>query len=188
MKKNHFVAKAATAIALTSLLSISTSSALASGSHGAHKSVTEQPKSKSSASNVIAMQMHDNYYSSETVTVKKGETVRFTVKNMGDLVHEFNIGTSAQHATSQAKMAMMVDHGVLEADKINHGMMDMNMGGGMTMQYNETNSVLLEPGQTKDVIWTSSETGTLEYACNIPGHYDAGMVGQITIQNSVSEH
>ena len=76
-------------------------------------------------------------------------------------------------------MEMMVEHGVLEADKINHARMKMDMGGGKTMEHNDPNSVLLEPGKTGEVIWKFSQPAKLEFACNVPGHYEAGMVGDI---------
>lgn len=182
MKTNHFTAKAATAITLTSFLALSASGALASAGHDSAKNANGEPGKASAVSNTIEVQMNDNYYSLENITVKKGETVRFIIKNMGELVHEFNIGTPTQHAGHQSEMEMMVEHGILEADKINRHMMSMDMGGGKTMEHNDPNSVLLEPGETKEVIWMFSDTGTLEYACNVPGHYDSGMIGQINFK------
>ena len=52
------------------------------------------------------------------------------------------------------------------------------MGHGM---HEEPNSVLLEPGQEGEIIWTFAKHGELEFACNVPGHYDAGMQGQIQL-------
>jgi len=72
----------------------------------------------------------------------------------------------------------MVDHGALEADKINHAKMKMDMGGGKTMMHNDPNSILLEPGKTGEVIWKFSNASKIEFACNVPGHYDAGMMGK----------
>jgi uncharacterized cupredoxin-like copper-binding protein len=57
--------------------------------------------------------------------------------------------------------------------------MAMDMGGGKTMEHNDPNSVLLEPGKSAEVIWRFAKAGELEFACNVPGHYDAGMVGMI---------
>ena len=80
------------------------------------------------------------------------------------------------------EMMMMVDHGVLEADKINHAKMKMDMGGGKTMEHDDPNSVLLEPGKSGEIVWKFSKAGTFEIACNVPGHYDAGMVGELTVK------
>ena len=73
---------------------------------------------------------------------------------------------------------MMVDHGVLEADRITHQRMKMKMSGGETMEHDDPNSILLEPGNSDEIIWKFTEATELEFACNIPGHYNAGMVGQ----------
>jgi uncharacterized cupredoxin-like copper-binding protein len=53
------------------------------------------------------------------------------------------------------------------------------MGDGKTMEHNDPNSVLLEPGKSAEVIWKYAKAGELEFACNVPGHYAAGMVGTI---------
>lgn len=182
MKTNHFATNTAIAIAFSSVFAFSASVALASAGHDGGKGANGEPGKASSVSQTIEVQMHDNYYSQETIAVKKGETVRFMIKNMGELVHEFNIGTPDQHLAHQKEMEVMVDHGMLEADKINRGMMSMDMGGGKTMEHNDPNSVLLEPGETKEIIWLFSDSGILEYACNVPGHYDAGMVGKINFK------
>jgi len=81
-----------------------------------------------------------------------GETVRFIVKNKGELVHEFNIGTAAMHANHQEEMTMMVEHGALEVDRINQEAMKMDMGDG-PMTHDDPNSVLLEPGKQGEIIW-----------------------------------
>jgi|TARA_R100001369_G_scaffold45625_2_gene71841 uncharacterized cupredoxin-like copper-binding protein len=46
--------------------------------------------------------------------------------------------------------------------------------------YDHANSVLLKPGQTARVTWTFGEKSELGFACNVPGHRAAGMVGDIT--------
>ena len=74
---------------------------------------------------------------------------------------------------------MMMEHGVLEADKINRDMMKMDMGNGKTMEHNDPNSVLLEPKETAEVIWKFSDDAELEFACNVPGHYASGMMGEV---------
>jgi uncharacterized cupredoxin-like copper-binding protein len=37
--------------------------------------------------------------------------------------------------------------------------------------------VLVEPGQTKELVWKFTKATELDFACNMPGHYEAGMVG-----------
>lgn len=155
----------------------------AAGTHaGGHGSAVGQP-GKAAASRTVEVAMYDNYYEPETIPVKAGETVRFLVTNKGQLVHEFNLGTPAMHAAHQEEMMMMVEHGVLEADKINHHMMNVDMGGGHTMKHDDPNSILVEPGKSGEVVWTfpADAAVTIEFACNVPGHYDAGMQGDIAL-------
>ena len=152
------------------------------GHGGGHGNSAGEPGKASEASRTIKIDMIENRYSIEAITVKAGETVRFVINNKGQLVHEFNIGTPAMHKGHQKEMMMMVEHGVLEADKINHDKMKMDMGNGKTMEHNDPNSALLEPGKSQEIVWKFSKAGTFEFACNVPGHYDAGMVGEVQVK------
>jgi uncharacterized cupredoxin-like copper-binding protein len=146
-----------------------------------HTSMHGQPAKASAASRTIEVVMHDNYYEPEVIQVKAGETVRFVVRNNGELVHEFNIGTPDMHAAHGDEMQMMVDHGVLEYNRINKEAakaMQAAMGHGL---HNDPNSALLEPGATGEVVWTFPADGEIEFACKVPGHYDAGMSGEIEL-------
>jgi len=157
----------------------------ASGSHGGGHGTSMpigMPGKASEADRTIDIRMLDNYYEPESISVKAGETVRFKITNAGEFVHEFNIGTRAMHEVHQKEMMMMMEHGALEPDRINHQMMKMDMGHGKTMEHNDPNSVLLEPGKTGEVIWKFSEAGNIEFACNVPGHYQAGMMGKVNFK------
>jgi uncharacterized cupredoxin-like copper-binding protein len=72
-----------------------------------------------------------------------------------------------------------MEHGALEVDKINHAMMKMDMGDGKTMEHDDPNSVLLEPGMSGEVIWKFTQASDIEFACNVPGHYNSGMIGLV---------
>lgn len=127
--------------------------------------------------------MFDNYYKPKSLNILEGETVRFVVENAGEFVHEFNIATAKMHEAHRPEMLMMFEHGVLEPDRINREAakaMQASMGHGM---HDEPNSVLLEPGKTGEIIWTFPEKTKLEFACNIPGHYETGMRGDIRLSH-----
>ncbi len=140
-----------------------------------------KPGKASEVTRTVTVTMIDNLYSPENIEVKKGETIRFVVKNKGEFVHEFNIGTAKMHKAHQKEMMLMVEHGVLEPDMINHARMKMDMGGGKTMEHNDPNSALLEPKKSGEIVWKFGSAARLEFACNIPGHYEAGMVGTISV-------
>ncbi|WP_166268882.1 cupredoxin domain-containing protein [Marinobacter caseinilyticus] len=156
--------------------------ALGAGSHGSghgHGAKSGEPAKFPEGGRTITVEMHDNYYEPEAFDVKKGEIVRFMVENKGSLVHEFNIGTPAMHEAHQDEMMMMVEHGVIQGGKLNHKMMEMDMGNGKTMKHDDPNSVLLEPGESKEIVWKFTDKGDIEFACNVPGHYQAGMYGDV---------
>ena len=184
--KNRILGRAAVPAALALAALMTAPATFAAGTHaGCHgeEAAIGAAANASAASRTVEVAMYDNYYEPGEITVEPGETVRFVVTNKGQLVHEFNVGTAAMHAAHQDEMMMMVQHGVLEADKINHDMMNMDMGGGHVMKHDDPNSVLLEPGQTSEVVWTfpSDASVHLQFACNVPGHYQAGMQGEIEL-------
>lgn len=134
------------------LSTVALTNVYASGSHSdGHKSPIGEKGDASAVTRTVKVNMVDNFYEPEVIEVKEGETVRFEIVNNGELVHEFNIGTAAMHAEHQKEMMMMVEHGALEADRINHDMMKMDMGNGKTMTHDDPNSVLLEPGKNAEI-------------------------------------
>lgn len=154
------------------------------GGHGAKTEtgpIIGTPADASRATRTIEIVMYDNYYEPEEISVKEGETIKFLIKNAGEFLHEFNIATDEMHQAHAPEMQMMADHGVLMPDHVNWEAakaMQASMGHGM---HEAPNSVLLEPGKTGEIVWTFPENIDLEFACNIPGHYDSGMMGEFSI-------
>lgn len=173
----------ATTVVLALAFLWSSFSAYAAGNHDHSTGEIGEPGKTGHVSRTVQIVMYDNYYEPEKLDVKEGETVRFVVANKGELVHEFSIATAAMHKAHAPEMEMMVTHGVLEADRINWEAakkMQETMGHGM---HEEGNSILLEPGQSGELIWLFPDHAELEFACNVPGHYDAGMTGSITLSH-----
>ncbi|MDH3699682.1 MAG: cupredoxin domain-containing protein [Alphaproteobacteria bacterium] len=150
----------------------------AGGHHGAAAAIGK-PGTASKVTRTIVVTMRDNFYEPESISVKPGETIRFKITNKGEFLHEFGLGTAAMHAAHQKEMLVMMEHGMIEADRINHERMKMDHGDGMKMSHDDPNSVLLEPGKSGEIIWTFNKRAKLEFACNIPGHYESGMMGEI---------
>lgn len=151
----------------------------------AHAFAFGQPAAASQASRSIEIVMGDMNFDPKTIQIKAGETVRFVLVNKGQLLHEFNLGDAAMHASHQQEMLQMQQSGMLTPTGIKEmshdvaGMDHAAMGHGM--QHDDPNSVLVEPGKTAELTWTFSKVTALEFACNIPGHYQAGMVGKLTV-------
>jgi uncharacterized cupredoxin-like copper-binding protein len=137
---------------------------------------------KASATRTVELTLGDMFFEPKNVQVKAGETVRFVLVNKGQLLHEFNLGDAAMHAHHQQDMLKMQESGLLMPTGMNHGGMAHGMDHGkMAMRHDDPNSVLIEPGKTAELTWTFTKSRDLEFACNIPGHYQAGMVGKLTI-------
>ena len=135
----------------------------------------------SEVNRTIEIKMYDNYFEPSKIIVKKGETIKFFVSNYGELVHEFNIATKEMHIKHQPEMMKMVENQILLADKIDKKKMKEMAKIDHSMAHSHSNSVLLEPNQSAELIWKFSSDKNLEAACNVPGHYEVGMVANIKI-------
>jgi len=110
----------------------------------------------------------DNAFSLKALEVRDSETVRFVVRNDGMDPHELTIGTVAEHAVHRQLMKEMLEQ-QKKGGHAGHSMADMAHAGG----------IWVEPGKTASFVWTFARTADLEFACNIPGHYEDGMRGPI---------
>ena len=128
---------------------------------------------------VIEVKMYDTFYEPNEFKIKKNETIKFIVHNYGELVHEFNIATKKMHLKHQPEMMKMAENGILLADKIDKQKMKELSKEDHSMSHSHANSVLLEPNKSAEIIWKFNTDADLEAACNVPGHYEAGMIAKI---------
>lgn len=147
--------------------------ALADAGH-AHAPDIGEAAHPAEASRTVEVVMRDTVFAPEEIEVAPGETVRFVVRNEGGLVHEFNLGTQATHAAHREEMREMMERGALMPTEV-----DRDSPHG---EHDHANSLLLEPGETGSLTWSFPRGGALEFACNVPGHYSAGMVGEIEVE------
>ena len=129
--------------------------------HGhSHASLAGKPGDPTAVSRTIDVTMDDSMrFTPSRIAVKKGETVRFFVKNTGRLPHEMVIGTRDEleaHAEMMRKTPDMPHHA-------------------------EANGTLLAPGQRGGLVWQFDQAGTVDFACLVPGHLEAGMIGQVEV-------
>ncbi len=150
----------------------------------AHTYAFGQPATADKATRTVEVTLQDISFSPKFLDVKAGETVRFVLVNKGQLLHEFNLGDAAMHAAHQKEMLQMQASGMLTATgmgKMDHSAMGHDAMGHGAMKHDDPNSVLVEPGKTAELTWTFSKATGLEFACNLPGHYQAGMVGKLNV-------
>ena len=137
---------------------------------------------ESEVSRVIKVIMYDNYYEPSSFKIKSGETIKFEVENAGELVHEFNIANKMMHLKHQPEMQKMVENEILFADSIDKEKMKKMAKMDKSMGHSHSNSVLLEPKQKGDIIWKFDNAVNIEVACNVPGHYQVGMIAKVDIK------
>jgi len=114
------------------------------------------------ARRTIAVSMLDTMrFEPERIDLWLNETVRFTVRNTGKVMHEFVLGTKAENEAHAALMMKFPD-----------------------MEHDEPYMAHVPPGKSGEIVWTFNRAGTFEFACLIAGHYQAGMAGKITVRTS----
>ncbi len=140
-------------------------SAMAGGNHaGGHGSVEEigRPGLAAHVTRTVNVDMTDDMrFHSAKIAAKQGETIRFIVKNSGQLKHEMVLGTPKE----------LNEH---------YEVMKKNP----EMEHADENMVTVAPGQSGEIIWHFTQAGKVEFACLQPGHYDAGMKGYVDVTSA----
>lgn len=93
------------------------------------------------------------------LTVRRGETVKFVVHNGGQVLHEMVLGT---------KKALL-EHAEL-------------MRKFPEMEHSDPNMAHVKPGKSGEIFWQFTKAGEFQFACLQPGHFEAGMVGKVTVK------
>lgn len=150
------------AILISGLVALAVSNlSWAGGTHG-----SQHQNAEAKVDREIQVEAKDIRFVQDKLELRQGETVRFVVTNTGQIPHEFILGSKEMQDEHRQMMAAMAAAG--------HGDHAHDMG--------EMVGVTVAPGETQSFVWTATEAGQLHYACNIPGHYEAGMHGQLQVQ------
>lgn len=94
------------------------------------------------------------------MSVAAGKPVTFVVTNTGVIPHEFTLGDQDVQDEHEQEMLQM---------------------GGMPMDHDHANAITVQPGETKQLVYTFEQPGTSQAGCHLPGHYPAGMMATINI-------
>lgn len=139
--------------------------AMASGNHASGHGKTDAIGKPGKASNVtrtVNIDMNDAMrFTPSSIEAKHGETIKFIVKNSGEIKREMTIGS----------MKDLIAHA--EQMKKNPG-----------MEHDEPNTASVAPGKSGEIIWQFTTAGKVDFACLEPGHFDAGMKGAINVGSS----
>ncbi len=93
------------------------------------------------------------------IEVKKGEQVKFVLRNNGELDHEFILATTAENLKHAEAMKKNPD-----------------------MEHDDPNGKRLAPKKADEIVWKFTKPGEFEYSCLIPGHREAGMIGTVVVK------
>jgi len=125
-----------------------------------HASTLGKPGDAAKVTRTMQVDMNDKMrFSPSQITVKRGETIRFVVKNSGKLKHEMVLGSVRElkeHAEMMRKMP--------------------------EMEHADENMVSVEPGKSGELIWQFTKAGKFDFACLQPGHFEAGMKGKVAVK------
>lgn len=125
----------------------------------------------------IDVELGEMFFKPDAFEFNKGETVKFVLSNTGGVVHEFAIGNDEMHDNHAVEMRVMMSEGMIRGDTLDHAKM-----AEAGMMHMDSNSRLLEPGETVEMVWTfSGVANELRIACTLPGHREGGMEATITI-------
>jgi uncharacterized cupredoxin-like copper-binding protein len=95
----------------------------------------------------------------DRLEIKKGEQIKFVLRNNGDLDHEFLLATTAENLKHAEEMKKNPD-----------------------MEHDEPNGKRLSPKKSAEMVWRFTKAGEFEYGCLIPGHREAGMTGKVIVK------
>jgi uncharacterized cupredoxin-like copper-binding protein len=140
---------------------LAASAAFAGGTHGGghDESPIGEPGVAANVTRTIEVDAADSMrFTPSNVSVKKGETIRFVIKNSGKVPHEFSLGTEKELKEHYEVMKKFP-----------------------TMEHEEANKISLKPGKQGEVIWRFTKPGVVNFACLHVGHYEAGMKGQVKV-------
>ena len=131
--------------------------------HGNHTFAAGEPGDPKKPFRVVEVLMTDGpgtmAYAPDRLEIKKGEQIKFVLRNVGTVDHEFLINSFANNAKHKKEMEKHPD-----------------------MAHDEPNGARLKPRETADILWRFTKAGTFEFACLIPGHYETGMKGTFIVK------
>jgi uncharacterized cupredoxin-like copper-binding protein len=94
----------------------------------------------------------------ETPEIHQGDIITFVITNNGNIPHEFSLGSLAEQEAHREMMVAMPN-----------------------MKHEDGNSRTVAPGETSSLTWKFTGNEEILFSCNIPGHYQSGMIYETAI-------
>lgn len=119
------------------------------------------PKKPARTVEVVLKETEDGkmLFEPSQVSVKRGEQIKFVLRNVGGIDHEFMLDSVANNAKHKIEMEKNPD-----------------------MEHDDPNGRRVAPSKTDQVVWRFTKAGSFEFACLIPGHYESGMKGTVVVK------
>ena len=95
----------------------------------------------------------------DRIEVRRGEQVKFTLRNNGELDHELVLATLEENLKHAVEMQKNPD-----------------------MEHDDPNAKRLAPKKAGEIVWQFTKAGEFDFSCLIPGHREAGMTGKIIVK------
>lgn len=156
MKLNHIIA-ALSMVLVSSFVYAHGDNAVG---HGEADTIGQPGKPENISRSITITMLDTMRYNPANISVKQGETVKFIVKNSGKTKHELVLGTEKE----------LKEHYEL-------------MKKNPEMEHADENMVTVQPGESGEIIWHFTKAGKIDFACLLPGHYEAGMKGTVSVKS-----
>ena len=130
--------------------------------HGLKFSAGEPGDPKKPARTIEVLMVEEyglQLFKPKEIVVRRGEQIRFVLRNTGKHDHEFMLATTKENLKHAAEMRK-----------------------NPNMEHAEPNGVTVKPGKADEIVWKFTKRGTFEYACLIPGHREDGMFGKVVVK------
>lgn len=133
-------------------------------SHGnADETEYGQPGDKTKPSRTIVVQMQESgtkmIFVPDVFVIRKGEQIKFVLRNVGAIEHEFVLGTKEEIDAHAEQMKKNPD-----------------------MEHDDPQSKRLKAKENGEIYWKFTKAGEFDFACLIPGHRELGMQGKIYVK------
>jgi len=159
--KLKFIIAAVSTLMLVSIAPFSFATGNHAGGHADSEAIGKPGKAANIKRTMTVEMLDTMRFTPNSITVKQGETIKFIVKNSGQVKHELVLGTEKE----------LKEHNEV-------------MKKNPEMEHADENQITVQPGKSGEIIWQFTKAGKVNFACLQPGHYDAGMKGAVLVSKA----
>ena len=127
--------------------------------HKHETSSAGEPGDPKKPARTIEVEMTEMAYTPDKIQVKRGEQIKFVIRNAGKEDHEFLLATTAENLKHAEVMRKHPE-----------------------MEHDDPNGVRIAPNKSAEILWRFTKRGAFEYSCLIPNQREYGMVGEVTVK------